>query len=153
MAMNLRNLLTIALVLRLSAAARAECRFPLAKRLTEALRARRPDFVVMTEWVIDGLMADFSYFHGCGNGFYPFLPAPQEKNFPELFLYTFPEIIATQRNPNPMSIRNVTNQACLYLPRPSTSPGCTDSWMTCDRDFRTSCRRTARPAGGASTSK
>jgi hypothetical protein len=92
----------------------AECRFQLTKRLTEALRARRPDFVVMTEWVIDGLMADFSYFHGCGNGFYPFLPTAQEKNFPELFFYTFPEIIATQRNPNPMSTRNATNQACLY---------------------------------------
>ncbi|NLX97849.1 MAG: hypothetical protein GXY83_16925 [Rhodopirellula sp.] len=92
----------------------AECRFQLTKRLTEALRARRPDFVLMTEWVIDGLMQDFPYFHGCGNGFYPFTPTSQEKNFLELFFYTFPEIIATQRNPNPMSTRNVTNQACLY---------------------------------------
>lgn len=92
----------------------AECRFRLTRRLTEALRARRPDFLVMTEWVIDGLMGDFSYFHGCGNGFYPFIPTPPQKNFPELFLYTFPEIIATQRNPNPLSTRNATNHACLY---------------------------------------
>ena len=92
----------------------AECRFQLTKRLTEALRARKPDFVVMTEWVIDGLMEDFPYFHGCGNGFYPFVPTPQQKNFPELFLYTFPELVATQRNPNPMSTRNSTNHACLY---------------------------------------
>ena len=92
----------------------AECRFQLTKRLTEALRARQPDFVVMTEWIIDGLMADFPYFHGCGNGFYPFVPTSQQKNFPELFFYTFPELIATQRNPNPMSARNSTNHACLY---------------------------------------
>ena len=98
----------------------AECRFQLTKRLTEALRDRKPDFVVMTEWVIDGLAEDFPYFHGCGNGFYPFIPTPQQKNFPELFLYTFPELIATQRNPNPMSTRNSTNHACLYGMRHET---------------------------------
>ena len=84
----------------------AEDRFQLTNRLTEALRARRPDFVVMTEWVIDGLVGDFPYFHGCGNGFNPFIPSSQSTIFPELFLYTFPELIATQRNPNPMSTRN-----------------------------------------------
>ena len=92
----------------------AECRFQLTRRLTEALRARKPEFVVMTEWIIDGLMGDFPYFHGCGNGFYPFIPTSQQKNFPEMFFYTFPELIATQRNPNPMSTRNATNHACLY---------------------------------------
>ncbi|MDA3926098.1 MAG: DUF6259 domain-containing protein [Kiritimatiellae bacterium] len=92
----------------------AEDRFRLTKRLTDALRARKPGFVVMTEWVIDGLAEDFPYFHGCGVGLRTFIPTPGQKTFPELFRYTYPELIVTQRNPNPMSTRNIANFACFY---------------------------------------
>ncbi|MDA3924113.1 MAG: DUF6259 domain-containing protein [Kiritimatiellae bacterium] len=92
----------------------AEDRFRLTKRLTDALRARKPGFVVMTEWVIDGLAGDFPYFHGCGVGLKTIIPTPGQKTFPELFRYTFPELIVTQRNANPMSTRNISNFACFY---------------------------------------
>jgi hypothetical protein len=92
----------------------AEDRFRLTRRLTDALRERKPGFVVMTEWVIDGLAEDFPYFHGCGVGPGTFIPTPGQKTFPELFLYTYPELIVTQRNPNPMSTRNIANFACFY---------------------------------------
>ena len=92
----------------------AEDRFRLTQRLTDALRARKPGFVVMTEWVIDGLAGDFPYFHGCGNSLRNFIPSPGQKLFPELFRYTYPELIVTQRNANPMSTRNIANLACFY---------------------------------------
>jgi hypothetical protein len=68
----------------------------------------------MTEWVIDGLAGDFPYFHGCGVGLKTIIPTPGQKTFPELFRYTFPELIVTQRNANPMSTRNISNFACFY---------------------------------------
>lgn len=73
-----------------------------------------PEFIVMTEGVVDAEQADVPYFHGCGMGFGYFEPGSVETLFPELFRYTYPTFVATQRVPNPFLTRNFANYACAY---------------------------------------
>jgi hypothetical protein len=74
-------------------------------------RAREfnPEFIVMTEGTNDAVMRRIDYHHGCGVG-----SAPSATGFPALFRYTFPELIKTQRNPNPMITRTDANFAAIY---------------------------------------
>jgi len=68
-----------------------------------------PDFIVMTESSTDVNIQSVDYFHGCGIG-----TAEWRKDFPELFRYTFPELVTTQRNANPMLTRTEANFAVVY---------------------------------------
>ena len=96
------------------AAAWAECRFELVKAITDALHKRDPNFVVMTEGLVDGLMGHMPYYHGCVPGNFTFKPTPGQITFPDMFRYTFPELVQTQRNPNPLMDRTIANFACFY---------------------------------------
>ena len=87
----------------------AECRFRTIERLTKEFQKRDPDFIVMTEGLIDAEMADLPYFHGYSFGIFPFLPTPHQQAFPEMFRYTFPELVVTQRNSKPMADRDIVN--------------------------------------------
>jgi hypothetical protein len=92
----------------------AEGRLELIREIARHMRKLDPDFIIMTEGVVDVEQADIPYFHGCGTGFGYFEPGPSETVFPELFRYTFPALVATERIPNPLLTRNYANYACAY---------------------------------------
>lgn len=71
-------------------------------------RAINPKFVVMTEAANDFVSKGIDFTHGWGLGY-----APGRHSFPELFRYTFPELIETQRNPNPLITRTDANYAVV----------------------------------------
>ena len=94
--------------------AAAEGRLELIRGIAQHMRKLDPDFIIMTEGVVDVEQADITYFHGCGPGFDYFEPGPSETLFPELFRYTYPTFVATQRIPNPFLTRDYANYACAY---------------------------------------
>ena len=92
----------------------AEGRLELIREIARHMRKLDPEFIIMTEGVVDAEQADIPYFHGCGTGFGYFEPGPSATVFPELFRYTFPTLVATERIPNPFLTRNYANYACAY---------------------------------------
>jgi hypothetical protein len=89
-------------------------RFELLREIAAHMHRLDPEFIVMTEGVVDAEQADVAFFHGCGPGFEYFEPGPTETLFPELFRYTYPTFVATQRVPNPLLTGNFANYACAY---------------------------------------
>ena len=82
------------------------------KMIKEAIKITReinPEFIVMTEGTNDEIIRGIEYHHGCGVG-----TAISQNAFPSLFRYTFPELIETQRNPNPMITRADANFAAVH---------------------------------------
>ncbi len=94
--------------------ATSDGRFELLHDIARHMHQVDPEFIVMTEGVVDAEQADVPYFHGCGPGFDYFEPGTSETLFPELFRYTYPTFVATQRVPNPLLTRNFANYACAY---------------------------------------
>ncbi len=92
----------------------SEKRFELLRRLARHMHQLDPNFIVMTEGVVDAEQADVAFFHGCGPGFGYFENEPSETLFPEMFRYTWPAFVGTQRVPNPLLTRNFANYACAY---------------------------------------
>lgn len=84
-------------------------------RLQMVMKARKeaqtinPEFIVMTEGTNDKIIKGIDYHHGCGISY-----QVSQNGFPGLFRYTFPELITTQRNPNPMITRTDANYAAIY---------------------------------------
>lgn len=98
-------------------------RYALLDRIAEHMKSVNPDFIVMTEGLNDAVLESVYYFHGYENGAY--VPTQAELDarfdrsaattiFPEMFLYTFPELITTTRNPSPVNNRLILNYACAY---------------------------------------
>ncbi len=81
----------------------------LLTEVNKKVKAINPEFIVMTESSTDVNIQSVDYFHGCGIG-----TAEYRKEFPELFRYTFPELVTTQRNANPMLTRTEANFAAIY---------------------------------------
>ncbi len=81
----------------------------LLSEVNRKVKAVNPDFIVMTESSTDVNIQSVDYFHGCGIG-----TAEWRKEFPELFRYTFPELVTTQRNANPMLTKTEANFAAVY---------------------------------------
>ena len=97
-----------------STPAASEDRFDLIRQIARPMHQLDPNFIIMTEGVVDAEQADIPYFHGCGTGFGYFTPSAAATPFPELFRYTFPQVVATERIPNPFLTRNYANFACMY---------------------------------------
>lgn len=105
-------------------------RYDMLKKIADHMRQKDPDFIVMSEGVIDAFRESVPFSHGWGEGFNfsnPFMLAGveelrsqndlvmnQSNAFPELFRYTFPEHVLTQRHATPMQDRQYANYACLY---------------------------------------
>ena len=92
-------------------------------RIADHMRTINPNFIVMTEGIHDSALSAISMFHACQLG--AFRATRMEMNdrlartrmedpFPELFRYTFPELLTTDRIPSPMKDRDCVNYACLY---------------------------------------
>ncbi|MEA5005352.1 MAG: DUF6259 domain-containing protein [Rikenellaceae bacterium] len=101
----------------------AEDRYLFLRKISEYMKTINKDFVVMTEGLNDVEMESVSMFHGYENGAY--VPLIEEFAarlngsaptyiFPEMFKYTFPEMITTTRNPAPVNNRLILNYATLY---------------------------------------
>ena len=87
----------------------AEYRLQMITEIREKTKGLNPDFIVMTEATNDVTIRGIDYTHGWGVGL-----APSPNIFPALYRYTFPELITTQRNPNPMITRTDANFAAIY---------------------------------------
>ena len=87
----------------------ARNRLQMINEAKETAREVNPEFIVMTEGTNDAIIRGIDYHHGCGIG-----TAPSTNGFPGLFRYTFPELIKTQRNPNPMITKTDANFAAIY---------------------------------------
>ncbi|NUQ01287.1 MAG: hypothetical protein HUU35_15685, partial [Armatimonadetes bacterium] len=93
-------------------------RVSLLSEIATAMRQQNPEFVVATEGVIDALAGAVGFYHGWGTGFAQ-PTAPQhmfggENAFGDLFRATFPELVMTQRQANPMTTRAEAHYALVH---------------------------------------
>ncbi len=95
----------------------------LLERIANHMKTINPEFVVMTEGLCDAELNSVYYFHGYGNGAY--VPLHEEFSarlddtaptsiFPEMFKYTFPEVLNTVRNPSTVANRLIMNYGTVY---------------------------------------
>lgn len=98
-------------------------RYRLLQRIADYMKTVNPDFIIMTEGLCDAVLGSVSYFHGYENGVY--VPLIEEFSarlngsapthiYPEMFKYTFPEMLTTTRNPSPVNNRLILNYATMY---------------------------------------
>ena len=98
-------------------------RYRLLNRIANYMKTINPDFVIMTEGLCDAVLGSVTYFHGYENGAY--VPLQEEFSsrlngsaptfiYPEMFKYTFPEVLTTYRNPAPVNNRLILNYATVY---------------------------------------
>jgi hypothetical protein len=75
-----------------------------------------PEFIIMTEATHDGVITEIDYHHGWGIGsaLEPPRFAGDLHTFTSLFRYTFPELIETQRNINPVITRSEANFSAIF---------------------------------------
>ncbi|HNX33894.1 MAG TPA: DUF6259 domain-containing protein [Kiritimatiellia bacterium] len=93
------------------------------RRIAEHMRKINPDFIVMTEGLHDCALDAISMFHGCELGMF-YASAGEilvrmratrlTDAFPEMFRYTYPEVMSTVRVPAPMMDRGMANYTCVY---------------------------------------
>ena len=92
------------------------------REIADAIRKKNPKFAVFTEGLHDTILDSISAFHGCENGTYPHVLADiraratggKAEVFPELWRYTFPELITSTRVPAPLSVRTMVNYTALF---------------------------------------
>lgn len=84
-------------------------RAAMLRRIADEMRKIDPEFAILTEGVVDANSDVIQFVHGSGRGF-----GPGPDSFPELFRFTMPEVIVTQRHGTPMLDRATANWACLY---------------------------------------
>lgn len=93
------------------------------RKIADHMKAIDPGFIVMTEGLHDSVLDSIAMFHGCVLGM--FYASAQEMAsrlggsrpsdpFPEMFRYTFPEVMSTVRVPTPMMDRGMANYTCAY---------------------------------------
>ncbi|MBU2904075.1 hypothetical protein KO529_04700 [Arenibacter algicola] len=84
-------------------------RLQLIREIREDLKEKNSNFVVMTEASNTSVLQEIDYTHGWGKAY-----APSDNAFPDLYKYTFPEFMTTQRNGNPLLTKTDANFALLY---------------------------------------
>lgn len=90
--------------------------------IADAIQKKNPKFAVFTEGLHDTILDSISAFHGCENGTYPNVlgdilnraTGGKSEVFPELWRYTFPELITSTRVPAPLSTRTMANYTTLF---------------------------------------
>ena len=94
------------------------------RRIADEMHATDKDFAIFTEGLHDGLLDTIGMFHAYTTGAFMgdvnALKASRASSrakaepFPELFRYTFPELVTTTRNPTPMTLRSFVNYAAVF---------------------------------------
>lgn len=92
-------------------------------RIADHMRKLNPDFIVMTEGLHDCALDAITLFHGCELGMFHASASEIQSRlkadratdaFPEMFRYTYPEVMSTVRVPTPMMDRGMANYTCTY---------------------------------------
>ncbi|WP_139361633.1 DUF6259 domain-containing protein [Spirosoma sp. 209] len=91
-------------------------RVMMLNEIRTAMKKLDPEFIIMTEATHDGVLDNIDYHHGWGIGtaIEPIGFGSAQYSFPALYRYTFPELVETQRNANPMITRAEANFAVVY---------------------------------------
>ena len=98
-------------------------RVRMLRQIADHMKKINPDFIVMTEGLHDSVLDSISLFHGCVLGVFPVsateIPARSSTGtatgaFPEMFRYTYPEVMSTMRDATPMMKRATANYTCTY---------------------------------------
>jgi len=91
-------------------------RVMMLNQIRTAMKKIDSDFIIMTEATHDGVLDNIDYHHGWGIGtaIEPIGFGSAKYSFPALYRYTFPELVETQRNANPMITRAEANFAAVY---------------------------------------
>ena len=94
------------------------------RRMTRGMQGKNKDFAVFTEGLHDSILDTIGMFHAYTPGAFMrdvnALRASRasaraaSEPFPELFRYTFPELVTTMRNPTPMALRSMANYAAVF---------------------------------------
>ncbi len=94
------------------------------RRIADEMHATDKDFAVFTEGLHDGLLDTIGMFHACQPSSFMWdvnalkasraMSRANAEPFPELFRYTFPELVTTTRNPTPMTLRSFVNYAAVF---------------------------------------
>ena len=92
------------------------------RSIADKVQARNKNFAVLTEGLHDTILDSIALFHGCETGTYPdtlrSIAARAEGSrsgaFPELWHYTFPELVTTVRVPTPMATRTMANYTAAF---------------------------------------
>jgi len=101
----------------------AQDRVDFMRRIVAHMKTVNPDFIVMTESMHDSFLDSVSLFWANSRDLRAMSSAEMQSRldtgsvsawFPELFRYTFPEVMSTVRIPRPMIDRAMVNYACVY---------------------------------------
>ena len=102
----------------------AEERPGFLQHMTAGMHEKNRDFAVFTEGLHDSVLDTIGMFHACQPGSFmrdvSALRAARVSSraasepFPEIFRYTFPELVTTTRNPTPMTLRSFVNYAAVF---------------------------------------
>lgn len=100
----------------------AEERPAFMRSIADAMQKTHPGFAVLTEGLHDTILDSTALFHGCEYGVFAGdvqaararATNPKVESFPELWRYTFPELVTTVRLPTPMCTRAQANFAAVF---------------------------------------
>ncbi len=94
------------------------------RRIADGMHERNKDFAVFTEGLHDTVLDSIAFFHGCQFGaFHKGVESvrarcqkktKKEDAFPELWRYTFPELVSSMRFATPMVPRSEVNYAAVF---------------------------------------
>ena len=95
------------------------------RQIADAIQKRNPQFAILTEGLHDTILDSIAAFHGCSGGTYPWVlgdvtgraTGGKAEVFPELWRYTFPELVTSTRVPSPMSSRTMVNYTAVFAMR------------------------------------
>ncbi len=100
-----------------------EDRAAFMRRIVAHMKTVNPEFIVMTESMHDSFLDSVSLFWANSGDLRRITTTEMAKRldtgcvsswFPELFRYTYPEVMSTVREPRPMLDRCMVNYACVY---------------------------------------
>ena len=100
----------------------AEERPGFIRSIADEIQKKNPDFAILTEGLHDTILDSIGLWHGCEYGtFRGDMEAVRSRKgkaasgpFPELWRYTFPELVSTVRLPTPMNTRTQVNFTALF---------------------------------------
>ncbi len=100
----------------------AEERPAFMRTIADALQKENPGFALLTEGLHDTILDSTGMFHGCEYGVY-FWDVPavrtrasgrKSEMFPELWRYTFPELVTSMRIQSPLNTRAQMNYTAVF---------------------------------------
>ena len=93
------------------------------RRIADGIQRRNPGFAILTEGLHDTVLDSIGFFHGCEYGNFSYnagrhIPARAKGemtgSFPEMWAYSFPELVTTMRFNSPMLSRTMANLAAVF---------------------------------------